>query len=70
MNKNIGSIDRTVRIVAALAVGILILSGTLTGLLAIILGVLAVVLLLTSVISFCPLYALFKFSTRRSVGAK
>jgi hypothetical protein len=70
MNKNMGSMDRTARIVAALAVGILILSGTLTGPLAIILGVLAVVLLLTSVISFCPLYALFKFSTRRREGAE
>ncbi len=70
MNKNMGTTDRTVRIVAALAVGILIFTGTLTGLLAIILGVLAVVLVLTSVISFCPLYAPFKFSTRKKEGAK
>ncbi len=70
MNKNMGTIDRTVRIVAALAVGILILAGTLTGLLAIILGALAVVFVLTSLISFCPLYAPFKFSTRKKEGAK
>jgi hypothetical protein len=70
MNKNMGTTDRTVRIIAALAVGILILTGTLTGLLAIILGVLAVVFVLTSLVSFCPLYAPFKFSTRKKEGAK
>ena len=70
MNKNLGTTDRTVRIIAALAVGILILTGTLTGLLAIILGVLAVVFVLTSLVSFCPLYAPFKFSTRKKEGAK
>jgi amino acid transporter len=70
MNKNLGTMDRTVRIIAALALGILILTGTLTGLPAIILGVLAIVLLLTSFVSFCPLYALFKFSTRSREGAK
>ena len=70
MNKNMGTIDRTVRTIAALAVGILILTGTLTGLLAIILGVLAVVLVLTSVVSFCPMYAPFKFSTRKKEEAQ
>ena len=70
MNKNMGTTDRTVRIIAALAVGILILTGTLTGLLANILGVLAVVFVLTSLVSFCPLYAPFKFSTRKKEGAK
>ncbi len=70
MNKNMGTTDRTVRIIAALAVGILILTGTLTGLLAIILGVLAVVFVLTSLVSFCPLYAPFKFSTKKKEGAK
>lgn len=69
MNKNLGKIDRTVRIVAALAIGILILAGTLTGLPAIILGVVAVVLILTGVVSFCPLYAALKFSTRKNEGA-
>jgi hypothetical protein len=70
MNKNMGTIDRTVRVIAALAVGILILTGTLTGALAIILGVLAVVFVLTSVVSFCPLYALINLSTRNKEGAK
>jgi len=70
MNRNLGNIDRTVRIVAGLAIGILILAGALTGLQAIILGVVAAVLILTSVVSFCPLYAAFRFSTRKNEGAK
>ena len=69
VNRNMGTIDRTVRTIAAVAVGILILTGTLTGLLAIILGVLGIVFLLTSSLSFCPMYALLSLSTRKKEGA-
>jgi len=70
MNKNLGAIDRTVRTIAALTVGILIVTGSLTGPLAVTLGVVAVALLLTSVVSFCPLYALLKLSSRKQEAAK
>ncbi len=63
MKKNMGTVDRVVRVIIALAVGVLIVTGQLTGILAIILGVLAVVFVATSVISFCPLYTLFGIST-------
>jgi uncharacterized membrane protein len=63
MKKNVGSLDRIIRIAIAVVVGLLIVTGQLTGVLAIILGVLAVVFVATSVISFCPLYALFGIST-------
>ncbi len=62
--KNMGTVDRALRVVAALVVGVLILTGTLSGLAAIILGVLAVIFVLTSFVSFCPLYLPFGFSTR------
>lgn len=65
MKKNMGSADRIIRTVVALVVLYLIVSDTLTGLWAIILGVLAGVLLLTSFISFCPAYLPFRLSTRR-----
>ncbi len=65
MTKNMGTLDRTVRVIAALAVGILLLTGTLTGTAAWILGILAVVFLLTSAVSTCPLYIPFKISTRK-----
>ena len=70
MKKNMGSTDRTVRIIVALAAGILILTGNVTGLLAIVLGALALVLVLTGTVSFCPLYAALRFSTRKGDAAK
>lgn len=63
MKKNMGGLDRTVRIIVALAIGALTFAGVLHGTLAIVLLVFAVVFLLTSFVSFCPLYALFGFST-------
>ena len=70
MKSNLSAMDRTVRVIAAVAVGIFILTGTLSGVPAIILGVVGVVLLLTGLVSFCPLYAAFGFSTRKSEAAK
>lgn len=63
MTKNMGTVDRIIRFVAAVAVAILYFTGVISGTLAIILGVLAIVLLATSIIGFCPLYAPFKLST-------
>ncbi len=65
MKKNMGTIDRVVRVVLALVVGVLYLTGQITGVLAIVLGVLAVVFLVTSAIGFCPLYLPFRLSTRK-----
>jgi uncharacterized membrane protein len=63
MKKNMGSIDRVIRVVLAVAFGLLVLTGTVSGVLAIIMGVLAVVFLGTAAIGFCPLYAPFGIST-------
>lgn len=63
MTKNMGTIDRIIRFVIAVAVGVLYFTGAISGTLAIILGVLAVIFLATSVIGFCPLYVPFKLST-------
>ncbi len=57
MKKNMGSADRIIRIIIAAIIGVLYFSGTVSGTLGIVLLVLAVVFLLTSIISFCPLYA-------------
>jgi len=66
MKPNLGTADRIIRAVLAIILAVLYFNGTVTGTLGIILLVLAGVLLLTSLISFCPLYAPFKFSTRKS----
>ncbi len=66
LKKNMGTVDRTIRLVVAAIIAILIFTGNLSGLAAIILGILAVVFVITSLISTCPLYLPFGLSSRRS----
>lgn len=63
MKKNMGSADRLIRLVVAAVFAGLYSTGTVTGTIGIGLLVLAAVFTLTSVISFCPLYAPFGIST-------
>lgn len=63
MTKNMGSRDRTIRIVAAVVFGLLVAAGVVTGPAALLLGVLAGVFLVTSYLKFCPLYVPFKIDT-------
>ena len=65
MTKNMGTVDRVVRILLALAVAVLYFTGTIGGTLAIVLGALAIMFVLSSLISWCPAYAPFGLSTRR-----
>jgi hypothetical protein len=63
MKANMGSVDKVIRIILALLVGFLYYSDIISGNIAVILGVFAGVFLLTSFISFCPLYVIFGIST-------
>jgi len=63
MKRNLSDIDRIVRVVVAALFAYLYFGGVVTGTLGIVLLVLGVVFLLTSVVSFCPLYAMFRLST-------
>ena len=63
MKKNMGNTDRVIRFLVAAVIGILYYTGTITGTLGLVLLVLAGVFLLTSFISFCPLYLPFGLST-------
>lgn len=65
MKKNMGSADRIIRIVLAVVVAILYFTDQISGLAAIILGAFAIIFLLTSLMSFCPLYVPFKLSTAK-----
>ena len=65
MKKNMGTIDRTIRILLAIAVLVLYLSKLISGTAAIILGIFAVIFFLTGLVAFCPLYMPFKISTRK-----
>jgi hypothetical protein len=66
MKKNMGTVDRVIRILLAVVVAILYFTNQISGTLAIILGLFAVIFVLTSFIGFCPLYVPFKLSTRKA----
>ena len=61
-----GVSDRIIRIVLASIVAVLYVSDVITGTLGIVLLVLAAIFVLTSLISFCPLYLPFGIKTRKS----
>lgn len=63
MKKNLGNADRIIRVLLAIVFGVLYFTGTVTGTAGIVLLVLGAVFLLTSLISFCPLYAIVGLST-------
>ncbi len=65
MKKNMGSTDRISRTIFAIVIGFLYFTKAIEGTAALILGALAVIFLLTSFISFCPLYLPFGLSTRK-----
>ena len=67
MKKNMGNVDRVIRILVALLVVILYFTHVITGTLAVILLILAGVFVVTSFIGFCPLYVLFGFNTVKKV---
>ncbi len=60
-----GTIDRLLRTAAAVLVAILFLTRQITGVFSVILGLLALIFILTSLAGTCPLYIPFKFSTIR-----
>lgn len=69
MKKNMGTVDRVVRLLIAAVIAVLYFAGQITGLAALILGVLAVVFVLTSAVGSCPLYYPLNLSTRRKTVA-
>jgi hypothetical protein len=65
MKRNMSNLDRIIRIIVAALFAYLYFGGIVTGVFGIVLVVLAAVFLFTSVVAFCPLYVLFKFSTQK-----
>lgn len=63
MKKNMGSVDRIVRILIAAVIAVLYFTNIIGGTLGIILLIVGGVFLITSFVSFCPLYAPFGFSS-------
>lgn len=63
--KNMGTIDRIIRVLVAIIIAILYYTNVISGTLAIILLVLGGIFLLTSLVSICPLYLPFRIKTRK-----
>ena len=63
MKKNMGKADRVIRVILAAIMVTLYFTNVITGTLGIVLMVLAGIFVLTSLVSFCPLYAPFGIST-------
>ncbi len=65
MKKNMGYTDKKIRITAAIAIAILYFTGVIMGVLGLVLLSLGIVFVLTSLVSFCPLYVPFGISTSK-----
>lgn len=65
LKRNMGTLDRIVRLLIAAVIAVLYFTGNLSGLAAIILGIAAVIFVVTGLVGFCPLYVLFGISTRK-----
>jgi uncharacterized membrane protein len=68
MKKNMGMVDRILRIILAIVVAVLIYMGTLTGTAAIVLGIIAGVFLITALVGSCGLYTVIGASTCKKAG--
>ena len=64
MKKNMGTADRVIRLIVAAIIAALYFANVISGVTATVLLVLAGIFILTSFISFCPLYLPFGLSTR------
>lgn len=65
MKANMGSTDKMMRIIIAIVIAILFFTNVISDMLGIILLILAGVFVLTSLISFCPLYPLIGLNTKK-----
>lgn len=63
MKPNMGTADKVMRVLIAIAIAVLYFTNIISGTIAIVLLILAAVFILTSFISFCPLYFPFGIST-------
>jgi Inner membrane protein YgaP-like, transmembrane domain len=65
MKKNVGTIDKVIRILVAVVVVVLYFTHVIAGVTGIILLVLSAVFVVTSLLSFCPIWLALGLSTRK-----
>ena len=65
MKQNMGTLDRLIRFILAVIIGILYFTGQISGTAAIVLGIIAIAFILTSAVGHCPAYIPLKMSTKK-----
>lgn len=65
MTKNMGTLDRVIRLLIAVLIAVLYLTHVISGVAAVVLCIVAVGFVITSLVGFCPLYVPLKISTRK-----
>jgi tetrahydromethanopterin S-methyltransferase subunit C len=68
VKKNMGRWDRTLRLAAALVIAGLLIAGVLKGTAAVVLAIIAAIFVITTFISFCPLYVPLGIDTKGKGG--
>ena len=67
MKKNMGTLDKSIRIIVAVIIASLYFTKVISGTFAIVLLIFAAIFIVTSFISFCPLYTVIGLNTRKKV---
>lgn len=70
MKKNMGTTDRIIRFALAIGIAALYFTNVISGTVALVLLILMGVFILTSLVSFCPLYLPFRISTIKHATQK
>jgi len=65
MKQNMGNTDKIIRLVVAAIIAVLYFTGQLSGVAAIVLGIIAVAFVVTSILGWCPSYLPFGISTKK-----
>jgi hypothetical protein len=65
MKLNLGTLDKILRILVAVAIGVLYFAKVISGTLGIVLVILAIIFLITAILGFCPIYAVLGLSSRK-----
>ncbi len=69
MKLNMGTADRTIRILIAIVIGVLYVTHRISGTLAIVLGIVAIAFVVTGFVGLCPLYVPLRLSTKKQPPA-
>ena len=63
MKTNMGTLDKIIRVLVAIAAGLLVYFEVVQGVYSYILLAIVAIFLLTSLVGFCPIYGLFGINT-------